>query len=155
MPAVVYQSRNIGFSTFNKHKLEKKADSLIEQLQPETSSDWIELPPGNQATSVSASSLVKNKLAEDPLSGQLFVFINRKCTQCKVLYCDRSGYCIWSKRLEQGQFHTNAGEAIKQTLSLTDLKLIIEGIDIRSVRHHKRHCKSLLENHTTQAHRLQ
>lgn len=100
-------------------------------------------------------ALVKNKLAEDPLSGQLFVFINRKCTQCKVLYFDRSGYCIWSKRLEQGQFHTNAGEAIKQTLSLTDLKLIIEGIDTRSVRQHKRYCKSLVENHTTQENRLQ
>ena len=100
-------------------------------------------------------ALVKNKLAEDPLSGQLFVFINRKCTQCKVLYCDRSGYCIWSKRLEQGQFHTNAGEAIKQTLSLTDLKLIIEGIDTRSVRQHKRYCKSLVENHTTQENHLQ
>ena len=41
------QSRNIGLSTFNtwKHKLEKKADSLTDQLQPEASSDWIELPP--------------------------------------------------------------------------------------------------------------
>ena len=71
-------------------------------------------------------ALVKNKLAENPLSSQLFVFINRKCTQCKVLYFDHSGYCIWRKRLEQEQFHTNAGEVIKQTLSLTDLKRQID-----------------------------
>ena len=46
------------------------------------------------------SALVKNQLKENPLSGQLFVFINRKGNQVKILYFDRSGYCIWSKRLE-------------------------------------------------------
>ena len=51
------------------------------------------------------SVLVKQKMRENPLSGHLFVFINRKQTQMKILYFDRSGYCIWSKRLEQGQFH--------------------------------------------------
>ena len=85
------------------------------------------------------SALVKNKLEEDPLSGQLFVFINRKCTQYKVLYFDRSGYCIWSKRLEQGQFHTHAGDAVKKALEWTDLKLILEGIDSRPLQQYKRH----------------
>lgn len=94
------------------------------------------------------SALVKSKLEEDPLSGQLFVFINRKRTQCKVLYFDRSGYCIWSKRLEQGQFHANAGESIKQALQWTDLKLILEGIDTRSVRQYKRY-KHLPSGYTT------
>ena len=85
------------------------------------------------------SALVKNKLEENPLSGQLFVFINRKCTQCKVLYFDRSGYCIWSKRLEQGLFHTHGGDEVKRALEWTDLKLILEGIDIRSVQQYKRY----------------
>ena len=87
------------------------------------------------------SALVKTRLEEDPLSGQLFVFINRKCTQCKVLYFDRSGYCIWSKRLEQSQFHANAGETIKQALELTNLKLILEDIDTRSISQYKRYRK--------------
>ena len=95
------------------------------------------------------SALVKSKLQEDPLSGQLFVFINRKCTQCKVLYFDRSGYCIWSKRLEQGQFHVNAGDTVKKTLDWTDLKMIIEGIDTRSVRQYKRY-KHLPTGYTAQ-----
>lgn len=85
------------------------------------------------------SALVKNKLEEDPLSGQLFVFINHKGTQCKVLYFDRSGYCIWSKRLEQGRFHTHGGDSIKRALEWTDLKLILEGIDIGSVQQYKRY----------------
>ena len=51
------QSRNIGFSTLNtpKHKLENKADSLFDQLQPEASPDWIELPPDTQETTAIAS----------------------------------------------------------------------------------------------------
>ena len=85
------------------------------------------------------SALVKGKLAEDPLSGQLFVFINRKRTQMKILYFDRSGYCIWSKRLEQGRFHWPSHTDEKQRLSWTDLKLIVEGIDTRSIKQFKRY----------------
>ena len=85
------------------------------------------------------SVLVKQKLQEDPLSGQCFVFINRKRTQMKVLYFDRSGYCIWAKRLEQGLFHFNTKSGTKYLLSWTDLKLIIEGIDTASIRQFKRY----------------
>jgi len=85
------------------------------------------------------SALVKNQLQENPLSGQMFVFINRRRTQMKILYFDRSGYCIWSKRLEQGRFHTYAGGADKRRLEWTDLKLILEGIDSRFIRRYKRY----------------
>ena len=67
------------------------------------------------------------------------MFINRKRSQCKILYFDRSGYCLWSKRLEQGQFHTHTGTALKHPLEWTDLKLILEGIYTRTVRHYKRY----------------
>ena len=84
------------------------------------------------------SALVRTKLAEDPLSGQLFVFVNRRRTQLKVLYFDRGGYCVWAKRLEQGLFHPlGAGE--KRRLEWTELKLILEGIDLRSIRRFKRY----------------
>ncbi len=78
-----------------------------------------------------------------------FRFINRRRNQCKVLYFERSGYCIWSKRLEQGQFHSHAGQAVKRLLALTDLKLIIDGIDTRSIRYHKRYVKLDTSNSTT------
>jgi len=84
------------------------------------------------------SVLVKQKLKEDPLSGHLFVFINRKQTQMKILYFDRSGYCIWSKRLEQGQFHYHKGEDGKRQLDWARLKMIIEGIDTSAIRQFKR-----------------
>ena len=101
---------------------------------------WLYTQPTDMRKSYNGlSALVKQQLAEDPLSGQLFVFINRKRTQMKILYFDRSGYCVWGKRLEQGQFHAPAGEALKRTLCWTDLKLIIEGIDLRSIQHFKRY----------------
>jgi len=50
------------------------------------------------------SALVKHAMGLDRLSGRLFVFINRRGTQMKVLYFDRSGFCVWTKRLEAGRF---------------------------------------------------
>lgn len=101
---------------------------------------WRYTPPTNMRKSFDGlGAIVRQKLAEDPSSGQLFVFINRRRTQMKVLYFEHGGYCLWSKRLEQGHFHCNARDGNKQTLSWTDLKLIIEGIDLRSVRRFKRY----------------
>ncbi len=90
------------------------------------------------------SALVKQQLSEDPLSGQLFVFVNRKRSYLKILYFDRSGYALWSKRLEQGRFHFRKDDACGDKLSLdvTSLKLMLEGIDVGSVKQHRRYCHS-------------
>jgi transposase len=85
------------------------------------------------------ATAVRQQLHEDPLSGALYVFINRRRTQMKILYFDRSGYCVWGKRLEQGRFHADRDPAGKRRLSWTELKLILEGIDQRSVRHFRRY----------------
>jgi transposase len=50
------------------------------------------------------SALVRNQLRHGPLSGQYFVFVNRRKTEMKILYFTATGYCLWAKRLEQGQF---------------------------------------------------
>ena len=84
------------------------------------------------------SALVKHTLREDPTSGQLFVFINRRRTQLKVLYFDRTGYCIWSKKLVQGQFNFQQNEAGKSVLDLLQLKLLLEGIEVKKMRQYKR-----------------
>ena len=87
------------------------------------------------------SALVKEKLGEDPLSGQLFVFINRKGNYLKALYFDRTGYALWAKRLEQGQFHyrRDRTDGDKVVLDATSLKLLLEGIDAGSVHRYKRY----------------
>ena len=89
--------------------------------------------------------MARNTLEEDPLSGQLSVFINCRRNQCKVLYFEPVGYCIWSKRLDQGQFYAHPDHVARQLLALTDLKMIIDGIDTRSVRYHKRYVKPDLQ----------
>ena len=88
------------------------------------------------------SGMVKHQLQEDPLSGQLFVFINRRKTQVKVLYFDRSGYCIWSKRLVQGQFNYRPSATGKAALTWWQLKLLLEGIEVEKVRQYKRFARA-------------
>lgn len=50
------------------------------------------------------AGMVAGELGEDPLRGDVFVFINRRRTMLKGLYWDCDGYAIWHKRLEKGQF---------------------------------------------------
>jgi transposase len=73
--------------------------------------------------------LTKQTLGEDPLSGALFVFVNRRATQMKVLYFDRSGFCVWAKRLEAGRFISDWSAVRTRTMDWTSLKLLIEGIE--------------------------
>lgn len=75
---------------------------------------------------------------QDPLSGHLFVFRGRRGDRVKVLYWDRDGYALWYKRLEQGVFRFPADGADAKEVSASDLALILEGIDLRSVRRQKR-----------------
>jgi transposase len=100
---------------------------------------WLYAQPTDMRKSFDGlTAMVKNQLQEDPLSGQLFVFINRRQTQMKVLYFDRSGYCIWSKRLVQGQFNYKSSASDKQLLNLLQLKLLLEGIELINTRQYKR-----------------
>jgi transposase len=85
------------------------------------------------------SALAKNALGEEPTSGDLFVFINRRRTYMKVLYFDRGGYCLWCKRLEQGQFHYPRHDGDKIALDVTGLKLLLEGIEARDGRRYRRY----------------
>jgi transposase len=82
-------------------------------------------------------ALVKHQLYEDPLSGHLFAFINKRRNYMKVLYYAHGGFCIWSKRLTAGQFALPAG-GVKQALHWNELMWLIDGIDVRQVKYRKR-----------------
>lgn len=81
------------------------------------------------------SGCVEQLLAADPLSGHLFVFFNRRANQVKILVWDRSGYCIYSKRLEQGRFFHPVDAA---PTDFARLLLVLEGIDLAGARQRKR-----------------
>lgn len=100
---------------------------------------WLYTEPTDMRKSYDGlTGLVKSNLQEDPLSGQLFVFINKRRTQMKALYFDRTGYCIWSKRLAQGQFNYKPNSAGKRILSWLQLQLLLEGIELKNIRQYKR-----------------
>jgi transposase len=73
--------------------------------------------------------VVKGLLEEDPLSGTLFVFVNRRGTYVKVLYWDRTGFCLFAKRLERGRFRFPT-TARKQELSTQVFQLLLDGIEL-------------------------
>jgi transposase len=72
-------------------------------------------------------ALVQSVLLEDPLSGCLFVFFNRRRNYVKLVTWDRTGYCLFAKQLEQGRFHLPSGDA-KQEISEQAFRLILDGI---------------------------
>ena len=74
-------------------------------------------------------ALTRQAMKQDPLSGQLFVFINRRATQMKVLYWDRTGFCLWAKRLEQGRFLSDWSRGATREMDWTGMKLLLEGIE--------------------------
>ncbi|MCK5691152.1 IS66 family insertion sequence element accessory protein TnpB [Myxococcota bacterium] len=74
-------------------------------------------------------ALAKNVMGKDPLSGHLFVFVNRRGNYLKSLYWDRSGFCIWAKLLEAGTFVSNWKQDQGREMDYTQLKLMLEGIE--------------------------
>ena len=84
--------------------------------------------------------LVDEALEKNPLSGHLFVFRNRRGDRLKILYWDRSGFCIWYKLLERGSFHLpTPGEAPYVKMSSAELSLLLEGIDLSGARRRLRY----------------
>ena len=73
-------------------------------------------------------ALTRQQLGKDPLSGELFAFVSKRAIQIKVLYFDRCGLCVWSKRLERGRFISNWSTVRTREMDWTSLKLLLEGI---------------------------
>ena len=74
-------------------------------------------------------ALVQGVLGENPLSGDLFVFFNRRGNYLKLVAWDRTGFCLFAKRLEQGRFRLPSDQR-KQELSEEALRLILDGIPL-------------------------
>ena len=77
--------------------------------------------------------------AQDPLSGSLFLFRNRRGDRLKILYWDGDGYALWYKRLEQGSFQFPATQGAHAAISLTDLAMLLDGVDFASIRRRRRY----------------
>lgn len=84
--------------------------------------------------------LVRDGLKRDPLSGDIFIFFNRRRTQVKLLLWERDGFSIYYKRLERGTYELPSIDETSLSVELRsdELMLILQGISLTSVRRRKR-----------------
>ena len=76
------------------------------------------------------AALARDVIQEDPFSGHLFVFRNRGGDKVKILGWDRSGFCLWYKRLEQGVFHFPRAATPHLEVDAAELMLLLDGIEL-------------------------
>jgi len=89
----------------------------------------------------SLMTIVRDIFGEDPLCGHLFVFFSKRCDRVRIVYWDRNGFAMWTKRLEAGRFRpsfSSDGRLAPVRVEAAELALIIEGIDLAGARRRPR-----------------
>jgi transposase len=87
------------------------------------------------------SAVVAERFGANPLCGHLFVFRNRRGDQVRILFWDRTGYCILAKKLARGRFHLARRPPDGAThieVEAAELALMLEGIDLSDATRRKR-----------------
>jgi transposase len=103
---------------------------------------FLYVPPVDMRCGMAKLSMVaEHYLQQDPYSGHFFVYFNKRGDKCKILYWDRTGFCLWYKRLERGTFErlAVADGCFRREMDFTTLSLILEGIDLSNIKHRKRY----------------
>ena len=86
-----------------------------------------------------SSGLVRRHIRQrELLSGDVFIFLNKRRDRIKFLVWDRDGWGVWYKVLERETFELPLAEGDNLELSFTDLQLLLAGIEIKSVKRRKR-----------------
>lgn len=83
--------------------------------------------------------IIVEALKQDPLSGDWFVFVNRRRDRLKLMLWDRDGFVIYYKQLQRGTFALPAHDGESLTLTAQQLTLILAGVDLRETRPRKRY----------------
>lgn len=86
--------------------------------------------------------LVREQFAQDPLSGDIFIFFNRRKTQVKLLSWEQDGYALYYKRLEKGTFELPKGDENK--IGADILYCILRGLSIERIKYRKRYIHGAL-----------
>ena len=87
------------------------------------------------------STLVEGTFGMSAMTGDMFVFLNRRGTQVRILFWDRDGFCVLMKKLEAGTFRRvkTAQGASRVEIDAGELAMLLEGIDAPKVRRRKRY----------------
>lgn len=83
-------------------------------------------------------SVATQHLKKSPLDDNLFLFFNKKRSMIKILFWESGGLCIIAKRLERGTFQTPLLSDTNFEITATELQLILEGINLHSIRYRRR-----------------
>lgn len=84
------------------------------------------------------AAMTQQVIGQNPLSGHLFVFVNRRRDRLKILYWDRDGYALWAKRLERGTFRFPEPKGNSLEVTPSELAAILGGIDLNTARRQRR-----------------
>ena len=93
----------------------------------------------------SLHALVRDHLELDALAGHLFVFASRRRDRIKILYWDRDGFALWSKRLEEGTYAmplAGSREERRREITAQELGALLSGIDLQQATRRKRYRQS-------------
>jgi len=77
-------------------------------------------------------AIVREQFRDDPLSGHLFLFFNRRRDRIKILVWDQNGFWLLYKRLERGTFERIAGSGEKLEIDRARLAMLLDGIETKS-----------------------
>jgi transposase len=81
--------------------------------------------------------IVRDVFGQDPLSGHLFVFFSMRFDRVRIVYWDRDGFAMWTKRLERGRYKpplSEDGRLSSVSIEAAELALIVAGIDLAGAR---------------------
>jgi transposase len=109
--------------------------------------------PADMRKSFDGLAALASGLALDPLSGHLFVFVNKRRDRVKILYWDRDGLAVWAKRLECGTFRLPAATSGRVEMTTAELAALLAGIDLNTARRRVRYSRPApsLQNSQTSA----
>ncbi len=90
------------------------------------------------------SGLVRTYMKQDPLSGDVYIFVNRRRNQIRLLVWDRSGFAYYAKRLEKGTFELPVIKegVLSHAVRWEELVMMLEGVSLRSIRRRKRYSRT-------------
>jgi transposase len=82
--------------------------------------------------------MVRDAFRQDVFSGHLFVFFSKRRDRVRIVYWDRDGIAMWTKRLERGRYRIQRFEQPLRCIEAAELGFILEGVDLGSIRRRPR-----------------
>ncbi len=86
------------------------------------------------------SGIIQNELAQNPLGGDVFIFLNKRRTHIKLLHFEGDGYALYYKRLEKGTFELPGFSGDKgEVICAARLQLILSGVSLKNIKYRPRY----------------